>query len=77
MIEYTNPHPEPHTPAMSVADFVHFGENQFAYLKPVVVNGEDLIGVFGADGQELALFEEREIADATVRHNNMVPLSVH
>lgn len=62
---------------MSVADFAHFGENNFAYLKPVVVNGESLVAVFAADGQELALFEERDMADATVRHNDMVPLSVH
>ena len=77
MIENTNLHPGTHTPAMSIADFAHFGENQFAYVKPVVVNGEDLIGVYAADGQELALFQERGMADATVRQNNMVPLSVH
>lgn len=77
MIEDTNPHPETHTLAMSAADFVHFGENRFAYLKPVVINSENLIGVYGADGQELALFEEWEMAEATVRQNNMVPLSVH
>ena len=76
MLEKTYPHPLTYHP-MSVADFAHFGENSIAYLKPVIINGEKMIGVFAADGQELALFEERDMADATVRSNDMVPLSVH
>lgn len=62
---------------MSVADFAHFGAEHVAYVKPVVVNGVALFAIYAADGQELALVEGRDLADATVRQNDMLPLSVH
>lgn len=62
---------------MSVADFALLGTQQVAYVKPVSVDGEALFAIFAADGQELALVDGRELAEATVRQNEMEPLSVH
>ncbi len=62
---------------MSVADFALFGAQQVAYVKPVVINGVALFAIYAANGQELALVEGRDLADATVRQNDMEPLSVH
>ncbi|NQU58145.1 MAG: DUF1150 family protein [Rhodospirillales bacterium] len=62
---------------MSVTDFAHYGAEEVAYVKPVVINGEALFAIYAADGQELAFIKGRELADATVRQNDMLPLSVH
>ncbi|MBT4934418.1 MAG: DUF1150 family protein [Rhodospirillaceae bacterium] len=62
---------------MSVADFALYGAQDVAYVKPVIINGEALYAIYAADGQELAFIEGRDLADATVRQNDMQPLSVH
>ncbi len=62
---------------MSVTDFAHYGAQDFAYIKRVVVNGDHVFAVFAADGQELALIDGLDLAIATVRQNDMEPLSVH
>ncbi len=62
---------------MSVADFALYGAEDMAYVKPVTVDGEALFAVYAADGRELALIEGRDLADATIRQNDMEPFSVH
>ncbi len=62
---------------MSVNDFALYGADQMAYVKPVIINGEPVFAIYAADGRELALIEGRDLADATVRQNDMEPLSVH
>jgi hypothetical protein len=62
---------------MSVTDFAHYGAEQIAYVKPVVIDDNEVYAIYGADGRELALIEGRDLADATVRQNDMEPLSVH
>jgi hypothetical protein len=62
---------------MSITDFALYGAQQIAYVKPVVIEGEKLFAIFAADGQELAVIESRDLAVATVRQNDMEPLSVH
>ncbi|MBC8267420.1 MAG: DUF1150 family protein [Rhodospirillaceae bacterium] len=73
-----NPTPQaPINRYMSVADFALYGTEDVAYVKPVIVDGEALFGIYAADGQHLAFIEGRDLADATVRQNDMEPLSVH
>jgi hypothetical protein len=62
---------------MSIADFTLFGAQHIAYVKPVIVDGVALFAIHAADGQKLALVDGRDLADATVRQNDMQPLSVH
>ena len=62
---------------MTITDFALFGAEHIAYVKPVVIEGQLLYAVFAADGRELAVIEGRDLADATVRQNDMEPLSVH
>ena len=50
---------------------------QIAYVKPVTVEGQTIFAIFAADGRELAVIENRDLAEATVRQNDMEPLSVH
>jgi len=73
-----NPTPQaPISRYMSIADFALYGAEQVAYVKPVIIDGEKLYAIFAADGQELALIEGRDLAEATVRQNDLEPLSVH
>ena len=62
---------------MSPNDLMVLGIQDVAYVKPMQVDGEDAYGIFSADGQELGYAEGRDIAFATVRHNDMEPVSVH
>ncbi len=62
---------------MSIADFALYGAEQIAYVKPVHIDGVEAFAIFAADGRELAVIEGRDLADATVRQNDMEPLSVH
>ena len=62
---------------MSITDFALYGAEQIAYVKPVTVEGQTIFAIFAADGRELAVIENRDLAEATVRQNDMEPLSVH
>jgi len=62
---------------MSLADFAAYGAEDTAYVKPVVIEGETLFVVYGADGRELALMGRMDVACAATRQNGMEPHSVH
>jgi len=62
---------------MSVDDFALYGADELAYIKPVIIDGTTKFAIYAADGQVLAFIEGRALADATVRQNDMEPLSVH
>ncbi|CAK0760464.1 DUF1150 family protein [Azospirillaceae bacterium] len=58
-------------------EFVAFGLNVVAFVKPVRIRGVTGYGIFAADGTPLTVLTERETAVAAIRQNNMEPLSVH
>ena len=62
---------------ISARELALFGMQDLAYIKQVTVN--DVIGyaVHAADGTQIAVLPDREIAFATVRHHDLEPLSVH
>ncbi len=63
--------------AISQSDFAALAVENLAYVKRV----EDATGVghaiHAADGTELAIMGEREIAFAAIRQNGLEPVSVH
>jgi len=62
---------------MSARDFALFGMQDMAYIKSVTVN--DVVGyaVHAADGTQIAVLPDRNVAFATVRQHELEPLSVH
>lgn len=64
-------------PRLSARDFALWGIEDLAYVKSVVVEGEQSFAIHGADGRELAVVSGRESAFAAVIQNDMAPLSVH
>ena len=53
------------------------GMEDVAYVKPVVVDGADVFAVHAADGTQIAVIADRELAFAVVRQHDMEPVSVH
>jgi len=62
---------------ISSRELAVFGMQDLAYVKPVVVNGVTAFAVHAADGTQVAVLPDREIALATVRQHDLEPLSVH
>ena len=58
-------------------DLAALAVNQVAYVKPVSVQDNLAYAIHAADGTELAVVADREVAFATVRQHGMEPVSVH
>lgn len=62
---------------MSDHDLAVLGLQYVAYIKPVQVDGEAAYSVHAADGTEIAVLDNRDVALATIRQNDMQPVCVH
>lgn len=62
---------------MSARELAHFGMQDIAYVKCVSVNGVAAYAIHAADGTQIAVLPNWEIAFATVRQHDLEPLSVH
>jgi hypothetical protein len=62
---------------MSARELAHFGMQDIAYVKPVRVNDVVAYAVHAADGTQIAVLPDWDIAFATVRQHDLEPLSVH
>ena len=61
---------------LSNQDFLAFGVNQIAYIKPVQVMGKDVYTLHGADGAPLAVIDNFDAAVMAVRQNDMEPVTL-
>ena len=62
---------------MSPKDLALLGMQDLAYIKAVVIDGATGYAVHAADGTEIAVLADRDVAFATVRQHDLEPLSVH
>ena len=62
---------------MSSRELALFGMQDLAYVKPVVVDGASAFAVHAADGTQVTVLPNREVALATIRQHDLEPLSVH
>ena len=63
---------------MSDQDFAMHGIEQFAFVKPVTLDdGTEAFAIHAADGQQVAVLADREVAFAAVKQNDLEPVSVH
>jgi len=62
---------------MSIKELTLFGIQDVAYVKRAIGDGEVGYSVHAADGTQIAIFPNRELAMVTVRHHDLEPLSVH
>lgn len=61
------------TPEMLAA----MGAGDVAYIRPQDVEGRVVHIIYSADGQQIGGYENREVAFAACRQNDLEPLSVH
>jgi hypothetical protein len=77
--------PEDQAPAAVIMDIRHIsaaqlgqlGLQQIAYVKPVVLNGEQGFAIHAADGTPMAVAGNREVAIAAIMQHEMMPAQVH
>jgi len=62
---------------LSARELGLLGMEDLAYVRPVVQDGVEAFAVCAADGTQMAVIPNRELAFAVVRQNDMEPLSVH
>jgi hypothetical protein len=62
---------------ISTAQLAQLGMQQIAYVKPVVLNGEQGFAIHAADGTPMALAGNLELAVAAIVQHEMVPAQVH
>ncbi len=65
------------TRAISPDGFYQFGREDLAYIKAVTINGKQFHAVYAADGTPIMIANQRELAFAAVRQNDLQPTSVH
>ena len=62
---------------MSARDFAMWGVQDVAYVRSVEVDGNKAWAICAADGTSIGVAQERDLAFAAARQNDLEPLSVH
>jgi len=62
---------------MSAHELALFVMQDLAYIKAVVVDGTTGYAVHAADGTQIAMLSNRDVAFVTVRQHDLEPVSVH
>jgi hypothetical protein len=62
---------------ISLRDLAMLGVQDLAFIKRVAVDDEVAYSIHAADGTQMALMADREIAFAAVRQHGLEPVSVH
>jgi hypothetical protein len=61
---------------LSQSDWLDFGLNDLAYLRPTVVDGQPVFAIHAADGSQLALATSRDVGVAAMRQHDLEPVSL-
>ena len=61
----------------SNAEFTYLGLDEIAYVRQIVKDGEDVFGIFAADGEQIGMSPEFALARAIVIQNDLYPVNVH
>jgi hypothetical protein len=63
--------------ALTPQDLLMLGIKDMAYVKDVEVDGETGVALFAANGQQIAVMEDRQTAVATAWQNGLAPMTLH
>lgn len=61
---------------LSRQDFLRIGMNEIAYMRPVLGDDQS-IGIYAADGTRLGVMESKAHALEAIRHNDLMPVTLH
>jgi hypothetical protein len=62
---------------LSAQDLLMLGIKEMAYVKDIEVDGETQVALFAANGQQIAVMEDRQTAVAAAWQNGLSPMTVH
>ena len=65
------------TPPMSVHDFTEWGVREIAYIKKIEFEGKQAFAVYAANGHQLAVTENLDVAYGLLFQNDLEPISLH
>jgi len=65
--------------SLSAKDFLKIGIDEIAYVRPLKLAGhhDSVFGVYAADGTQISVLENMDMAMATVRHNDLMIVTLH
>jgi hypothetical protein len=58
-------------------DFATMGMQQIAYVRPAVINGVTAFTIHAADGTQIGMAPNRDVAFAAVVQHELEPVSLH
>jgi hypothetical protein len=64
-------------PTFTPKEFALLGLQDIAYVKRIIVNDAPAFAVCAADGTQIAVLSDYQVALAAVRQQELEPLSVH
>jgi len=66
-----------HLKELSAQDFLTFGVQDIAYVRPVRVDGQEGYAVHAADGTPLSILESLSEALHIIQHNDLETAALH
>lgn len=63
--------------AISSKEFLDFGKEDIAYVRPVKIDGQKLFAIHAADGTPLSIMQNKREAVMVVEKNDMEAATVH
>ena len=65
------------TRRLSSEELALLGMKDIAYVKRIIIDDEPYFAIHAANGEQLILLRDREVAFAAVRQHDIEPVSVH
>ena len=62
---------------LSSQDLLMLGIKDMAYLNDIEVDGETVVALFAANGQQIGVMEDLQTAVAAAWQNGLAPMTVH
>ncbi|HWL81907.1 MAG TPA: hypothetical protein VNR89_13230 [Roseomonas sp.] len=62
---------------LAPAEWARFGAEQIAYIRPILVDGNQAVAIHAADGTQIGAAPDTNLATAAILQHEMVPVLVH
>lgn len=62
---------------LSAQDFLNVGMDQIAYIRSVTLDDHEAFAVHAADGTPISVMHSFDTAVASIKYNEMHPVTVH
>jgi hypothetical protein len=62
---------------ITAMQLAQLGIAHIAYVRPLMMQGAEAFAICAADGTQMAIATDRDVAEAAIREHEMVPVAVH